>query len=110
MNQCDIYLADLEPSVGHEQGGVRPVVVISGNTMNHYLKIAMVCALSSQIKGLHGTVTIKKNPINGLDCDSEVLPFQLRTISEKRLLKKIGYISKEELAKIFLGVQQLLVI
>ncbi len=110
MNQCDIYWADLEPSLGHEQGGVRPVVVISGNTMNHYLKIAMVCSLSSQIKGFHGSVIIKKSPGNGLDCDSEVLPFQLRTISEKRLLRKIGSVSKEELARIIIGVQQLLII
>ena len=43
MKQRDVYLADLEPTRGKEQRGVRPVVIISPNTMNDRLGIFIVC-------------------------------------------------------------------
>lgn len=70
----------------------------------------MVCSLSSHIKNSATSVRIKKNSINGLKKDSEVLPFQLRTISEKRLVKKIGEISQQELAQILINIQHLMIL
>ena len=53
IKRGEIYLADLDPIKGHEQGGVRPVVVIQNNTGNKYSPTVIVCAVTSS--------SIKKN-------------------------------------------------
>ena len=94
--QQEIYWADLDPVTRSEQSGKRPVVVVSGNTMNEHLPVCIVCPLSTRIKQLQNCTLLKKNKTNKLSADSEVLTFQIRTISSNRLEKKIGTISKEE--------------
>ncbi len=101
MKQRDVYLADLEPTRGKEQRGVRPVVIISGNTMNDRLGIFIVCPLTSKIKNYASCVVIKKNKENGLGVDSEVIPFQIRSLDRSRLIKRLGCISLSELGLIF---------
>ena len=108
MKQCDIYWADLEPTKGQEQQGTRPVVVISGNAINKILRIRIVCPLSSQIKNLKGCVILKKNNVNNLDSDSEVIPFQVRSIATMRLKTKIGEITLEQLEEIKTGLSEML--
>jgi mRNA interferase MazF len=100
MKQREIWWADLNPVKGSEQRGVRPVVVVSGNAMNDNLEVGIVCPLSTKIKNLAGCFILKKNNKNGLNEDSEVLTFQIRTLSKERLTKKIGQITEAEL-KIF---------
>ena len=101
MLQKDIYWANLDPIKGKEQKGKRPVVIISGNTMNKNLGIFIICPISSKIKDYVGTVKLKKDKINKLSIDSEIITFQIRTISKERILKKIGEITDEQLKDIF---------
>ena len=108
MKQREIWWADLNPVKGSEQRGVRPVVVISGNAMNDNLEIGIVCPLSTKIKNLAGCLILQKNTVSGLDYDSEVLTFQVRTISRERLTKKIGEITVAELNKIKQGLNEIL--
>lgn len=100
MKQGTIYLANLNPSRGREQSGLRPVVIISGNTMNDNFDIAITCPISSKIKNYAGCIVLKKNKINNLSVDSEILTFQIRAVAKERLVKKIGQISDQELQKI----------
>ena len=104
MKQGEIWYADLEPVKGSEQSGKRPIVIISGSAMNTALPIIIACPLTSVIKNIKGCVVIQKNRINNLKKDSEVLPFQIRTISKNRLSKKIGEISKNEIELIKEGI------
>jgi mRNA interferase MazF len=97
MIQKEIWYADLEPVKGSEQGGSRPVVIISGNVMNQMLPIVLVCPLTTKIKNIKGCVIIKKNKSNSLKADSELLVFQIRSISKSRLTKKIGTIDDKQL-------------
>lgn len=97
MKQREIWLADLNPVKGSEQKGIRPVVIISGNAMNANLGICIVCPLSSRIKNYSGCIVLKKDKMNGLDHDSEVITFQVRTISVERFTGKIGEITKAQL-------------
>jgi mRNA interferase MazF len=108
MKQCDIYWADLEPTIGQEQQGTRPVVIISGNALNNRLRMRIVCPLSGQIKHLKGCVILEKNKVNNLDSDSEVIPFQVRSIATARLKIKIGEITSEQLEKIKTGLAEML--
>lgn len=108
MKQGDLYLADLDPTAGGEQWGVRPVVVISGNAMNDHFGVCIVCPLTSQVKGYSGCVVLQPMPSNGLVSPSEVLTFQVRTVSKARFIKRIGSISPREVAAIHAGLQDIL--
>jgi mRNA interferase MazF len=108
MKQRDICLADLNPVMGSEQSGIRPVVVISGNAMNDNLNICIVCPLSSNIKHYSGCIVLKKDNLNQLDQDSEVITFQVRTISRSRLVNKIGNVTESQLQQILHGLMEVL--
>ncbi|MBM3405322.1 MAG: type II toxin-antitoxin system PemK/MazF family toxin [Bacteroidetes bacterium] len=108
MRQRDIWLADLNPGSGREQRGVRPMVIISGDAMNRNLGICIACPITSTIKKYAGCLVLKKDPQNGLDQDSEVLTFQIRTIAEERLIRKLGEITREQLEIIKTGLSEIL--
>jgi len=108
MKQGEIWLADLNPSRGSEQSGIRPVVIISGNAMNDNLGISIICPLSSKIKRYAGCVIIEKGPETGLEKDSEILTFQVRTIAGSRLIRKLGEISPARLSQISQGLLEIL--
>ena len=99
MKQKDIYLANLDPAFGREQAGERPVVIISGDTMNSNMDIVIACPMTTSLKGYYGCVLVLAGPDSGLVSDSEILTFQPRAISKKRLKKKIGSISSGQLAE-----------
>ena len=104
MKQGEIWYADLEPVKGSEQAGKRPVVIISGPTMNIALQIIFACPLTGVIKNIKGCIVIQKNEINNLKKNSEVLVLQVRAISKSRLSKKIGDISKSQIEQIKEGI------
>lgn len=106
MIQKDIYWANLNPTKGKEQKGKRPVVIISGNTMNKNLGIFIVCPISSKIKNYTGCVKLEKNKINKLSKDSEIIIFQIRTIAKERMIKKIGEITDAQLKEIFYSLNE----
>ena|SRR3989344_3375069 len=104
MRQGDVWFADLEPTKGSEQSGRRPVVVVSGNTLNETLPIVIVVPITSKIKSYPTCVLLRKGRTNGLKKDGEAIPFQIRTISKKRLTKRIGNITPDELRDIVKGL------
>ncbi len=108
MKQREIWLADLNPVKGSEQQGVRPVVVLSGNSMNLNLNVCIVCPLSSKIKNYAGCLVLKSDLLNGLEEDSEIITFQVRTISGQRLIRKIGEITDKQLETVKKGLNEIL--
>ena len=108
MKQREIWLANLNPSRGSEQNGFRPVVIISGNVLNQYLEIVIICPLTTKIKDYKGNVLLEPNAQNGLTESSEILTFHIRSISKNRLVKKIGSITTEHLIEIKQGLNDIL--
>ena len=108
MKQCEIWLADLNPVKGSEQSGFRPVAIISGNVLNQYLKIVIACPLTSSVKGYKGNVILEPNQTNNLEKKSEILTFQIRSISKERLVEKIGKITSEQLEEVKTGLNDIL--
>ncbi len=107
MKQAEIWLADLSPVVGSEQAGNRPVVIVSGNLANQYLKTVICCPLTTKVKNYKGNLVLQPNRTNNLDKPSEILTFHIRSISKERLVKKIGFISNDDLNKIKTGFDDL---
>ncbi len=102
MNQYDIYLADLNPTVGREQFGKRPVLIISNNYEN-LLDIVTVIPITSRKEGRK----IYPNEMlleNQLEKPSILLCQQIRTISKDRLTKKLSsinsYITQKKITEI----------
>lgn len=108
MKQKDIYLANLNPSMGNEQSGIRPILIISGNAMNDNFGVVIACPLSSKIKNFAGCITILPDELNKLSEKSEVLTFQVRSIAKERLMKKIGEISEYQFQTIKKGLNEIL--
>ena len=108
MKQREIWYANLNPTKSSEQSGFRPIVIISGNMLNTYLKIVIACPLSSKIKNYKGNVVLNPKKKNGLTAPSEIMIFHLRSISKERLIKKIGEITEEELSELKEGLDDIL--
>jgi mRNA interferase MazF len=100
MKQSEIWIADLNPVKGSEQKGLRPVLIISGNMLNQNLQVVITCPLTSHIKGYKGNPVLIPSAENGLKEISEVVVFQIRSISKERLVEKIGSVSLEQLNEI----------
>src|SRR3989344_3631843 len=104
MRQGEIWFADLNPAKGSEQAGKRPVVIVSGDSLNEALPIVIVVPISSKIKSYPTCVLLLASKTNGLKNDSEAVPFQIRAISKKRLTKQVGHIAENELREILKGL------
>lgn len=97
----DIYYVDLNPVIGSEQGGSRPVVVIQNNSGNRHaptLIVAMITSKTFKNGQLPTHYLLKENP--ALDEPSVVLLEQLRTIDKRRVREYLGRTSKREMLAI----------
>ena len=97
--QGDIWIANLEKkAMGHEQGGRRPVVIISKTKWNKSSKTPICVILSTSKKKSKNryTVQIKRNR----EQNSSANASQIYTLDAKRLLRKVDSISKSELRQI----------
>ncbi len=101
IKRGDIFSANLEPIRGSEQGGVRPVLIIQNDISNKYSPVTIIAAITSKIfdKEFPTNVFISKEDSN-LDKDSTILLNQIRTIDNKRLIKKIGFLDNFTLKKV----------
>lgn len=100
IRQKEIWQVYFDPIVGSEQAGNRPAVVLSGNTMNEYFNVIIVCPITSKIKNYKGHPILIPNKSNGLTKQSEIMVFHVRSLSKLRFKKKIGTITELELNKI----------
>lgn len=89
IKRGDIFLADLNPVIGSEQGGIRPVVIIQNNVGNQYSDTIIVASISSKSKNMPTHVKVKTSL---LFYESYIYMEQIRTIDKKRLLKYICHI------------------
>jgi mRNA interferase MazF len=89
----DVFFCNLDPTFGHEQAGIRPVVVLQNDIANDKLNTVMVAPLTSNLKakGYLLTVFVKAKP-SGLPKDSVILLFQVRTVDKRRLERKIAHL------------------
>jgi len=96
----EIWLAHLDPTVGQEQGGRRPVVVVSSNGL-HALPINMIVVvpLTSHDRSLVTQPRVASER-TGLSRVSFARPEDMRAIDAARLQRRLGHVSDSELAEI----------
>ena len=87
----EIYLANLDPTVGAEISKTRPVLVVQNDVANRYSPIAIVAAITSRFgERLYPTEVLIEAPEGGLTSDSVVLLNQIRSLDKQRLIKRLG--------------------
>ncbi|MCL2236112.1 MAG: type II toxin-antitoxin system PemK/MazF family toxin [Defluviitaleaceae bacterium] len=97
----DVYYADLDPVMGSEQGGLRPVLIVQNDIGNKYSPTIICAAITSQINKAKLPTHIE------IDCtkytlvkDSVVLAEQVRTVDKKRLREKICHLDESFMSRV----------
>ncbi|RKZ39401.1 MAG: type II toxin-antitoxin system PemK/MazF family toxin [Gammaproteobacteria bacterium] len=94
--RSEIYLANLNPTIGGEIQKTRPVVIVSQNDMNRYMETIVVCPLTTVI---HPTWRCRLQ-ISCAGVDAEIVVDQIRAISKQRLIRKIDQLSEKDAAQL----------
>ncbi len=96
MKRYEVRWASLDPTTGAEMAKTRPVVIVSLDVLNERLQTVTVCPLTSQLHPGWRT----RLPIRIANRDAEVAVDQIRTVSKKRLGRKLGALSAEQATRL----------
>ena len=97
----DLFSACLDPVVGSEQGGIRPVLVVQNDVGNRYSPTVIVLAITGQVNKTKLPTHVPVAAGNtGLARDSVVLAEQIRTLDKRRLREKIGSLQPEVMQQV----------
>jgi mRNA interferase MazF len=103
----DVVWADLNPVVGHEQAGRRPVVVLSADVFNERSGTVIAMALTSQPQRAGFPLTIELKSLK-LGKPAWVKISQVRTLSTRRLGRKLGRVDQDELDRLIEGLNEII--
>ena len=98
ISRGEIYVADLNPYQGSEQGGIRPVVILQNDAGNYFSSTTIVASLTSHVGKKENLPThVFINSREDLEHDSIIMCEQIRTIDKKRLDSYIGHLSQKNI-------------
>ena len=94
INRFEVFLVNLDPTVGHEIKKTRPCVVISPNEMNRYISTVIIAPMTSKGRNYPTRISCSFQGKSG-----QIILDQIRTVDQKRLVKRLGVISKNAQTK-----------
>ena len=98
IKQYEIWVADLNPRFGTEAGKTRPVLIIQTDLLNKFHPSTIICPITTNVKPeaeiLRGNLSKGTSKLKE-DCD--IMIDQIRSIDNKRLIKKIGELKQQEI-------------
>lgn len=105
VKRGDIFYADLNPAVGSEQGGIRPVVIIQNDTGNKYSPTVICAPITSKLNKAKLPTHIEL-PSKDYDIkeDSLILLEQIKTLDKRRLKDKVCHLKEDELESVRKGL------
>lgn len=102
--QYDVYLINLDPTVGHEIKKTRPCLIISPDEMNNNLQTVIIAPMTTKSHDYPTRVRVDfRDKIGWVVLD------QIRTVDKERLTKKLGSIDKKEVLRIKSIIKEMLV-
>jgi mRNA interferase MazF len=104
FNQYDVYLVNLDPTIGHEIKKSRPCAVISPNEMNRYIQTVIIAPMTTKSHDYPSRARC-----NFDKKDAWVVVDKIRTVDKIRLIKKLGSLDKETIKKIKGIIKEMLV-
>ncbi len=100
IRRGDLFYADLNPVVGSEQGGIRPILIVQNNVGNHFSPTVVAAAITSRKAKSSLPTHVLLDNVSGLTATSLLLLEQLRTIDRKRLCGYIGRVSRDKMLEV----------
>ncbi len=99
VRRGEIWFVNLDPTIGHEIKKSRPAVIIQNDLGNKFSQTTIVAPVTSSVERVFPFEALigKKG---GLDKDSKVLLNQIRAVDKKRLVKRLGRLDSESVAKV----------
>ena len=104
VNQYEIYLINLDPTVGHEIKKSRPCLIISPNEMNKYISTVIIAPMTTKSHNYPTRVKLKFDNKTGW-----IVLDQIRTVDKLRLIKKLGKLEKKYVFQVKEIIQEMLV-
>ena len=95
MNRFDVFLVNLDPTIGHEIKKTRPCLIISPDEMNRFIATVIVAPMTSKGRGYPSRVDCTFQGIQG-----QIVLDQIRTVDKLRLVKRLGAISEHTQQKV----------
>lgn len=102
VNRFDVYLINLDPTIGSEIQKTRPCLIISPDEMNRHIRTIIVAPMTTAGKDYPTRVTCKFKKKKG-----QIVLDQIRTIDKTRLIKKLGTINPETQLEVISLLQRL---
>jgi len=97
----DVWLVNLDPVIGSEQGKTRPVVIIQNDVANEYSPVVIVAAVTTALGPKEYPTEVRvRAPEGGLKKDSAVLLNQIRTIDKRRMIERWGTLAPETMKRL----------
>jgi mRNA interferase MazF len=91
VNRFDVFLINLDPTIGSEIKKTRPCLIISSNEINHHIATVIVAPMTTKGQPYPTRVTCQFQGQNG-----QIVLDQIRTVDKTRLVKLLGQITTEE--------------
>src|SRR5210317_1585420 len=101
LNQYQIVLVNLDPTLGSEIKKTRLCGVISPNEMNGHLRTVIIAPMTTKSKAYTSRVSVSKSSWVVLD--------QIRTIDRVRVINSLGYLSRDEIRSVKAIIKEMLV-
>jgi mRNA interferase MazF len=96
----DVVMVNLDPTIGHEQGGQRPALVVSADAMNRSpAGLVIVAPITGSDRGIPAHIKVS-SPEGGLTKPSVIMADQIRTISRRRLARRLGVVSSTTMRQV----------
>lgn len=102
INRFEVFLVNLDPTVGHEIKKTRPCLVISPNEMNHHISTVIVAPMTTKGRKYPTRISCSFQGKKG-----QIVLDQIRTIDKRRLVKKLGTLNKTTQLKTLNLLQEL---
>lgn len=100
IKRGDIWIINLDPGFGREIHKKRPAVIISSNELNKISKDIIIIPSSSIIPSKLSEEIVSVLGVSGFEKPSVLLPLLIRSIDEKRLIKKVGDLPEEKMLEL----------
>jgi mRNA interferase MazF len=104
ISQYDIFLINLDPTVGHEIKKTRPCVVVSPDEMNKHIKTVIIAPMTTKGKNYPTRIKVEFRKKNGW-----IVLDQIRTVDKKRLVKRLGNLERKTTIKVKETFREMLV-
>ena len=101
IKRGDIWLVNLDPTIGYEIRKLRPGVIIQNDLGNKYSPITIIAPVTSQkLEKVYPFEVLLTRKSSGLEKESKALLNQIRAIDKKRLVKRMGKTDTETLSRV----------